>query len=367
MKKAIHGGAFFGMIGEDFAALERSETVINADVLDAWFDPSPKVVDKIRQFLPFILKTSPPAHSEGLLRIISEIRGVPIANILAAGGSSDIIFAFFRMFARAGDKFVLLDPTYGEYAHIILNLVQAELRPFELHKESQFRLEINELIQFVITTEPAFVVIVNPNSPSGASTPKSEFLQLIEAVPKQTTIVIDETYIEYAGRAESLEQDVMRHTNLVIIKSMSKVYALSGVRVGYIVASEEIIDKLSIIIPPWAVSLIGQIAGVEALKDGAYYSEKYRETHTLRDEFMQRIAQIPGLSPYESVANFFLVELASPLSAAAICKALEQQNIFIRNTDSMSSRFHDDFIRIAVKSKEQNEQIIQALTHALRP
>src|SRR6185436_11655468 len=114
MKQAVHGGAFFECIGEDFAALERSDEVVNADVLDAWFDPSPKIITKIRDYLPFILKTSPPTHSAGLIRTIAETRGLSEKNIIAAGGSSDLIFAFFRMFAGAGDKFVLLDPTYGE-------------------------------------------------------------------------------------------------------------------------------------------------------------------------------------------------------------------------------------------------------------
>ncbi len=81
----FHGGKFFQAIGEDFSALERSANVINADVLDAWFDPSPRVVEKLTRFLPFLAKTSPPVHACGLIAAIARARGVRPDQILAGG------------------------------------------------------------------------------------------------------------------------------------------------------------------------------------------------------------------------------------------------------------------------------------------
>ena len=89
---AFHGGKSFEAIGENFQDLDRAEFVINADVLDAWFDPSPCVLSKIQQYLPFLVRTSPPVYSSGFVAAIARARGIPVDCILTGGGSSDLIF-----------------------------------------------------------------------------------------------------------------------------------------------------------------------------------------------------------------------------------------------------------------------------------
>src|SRR5262245_19432257 len=102
--KTYHGGVFFDSIGSDFQTLENAKDVIGADTLDAWFDPYPRVVEKIKEHITFGLKTSPPTHSDGLIRTISEYRRIPKENILVSGGSSDVIFTFFPSLVKAGDS-----------------------------------------------------------------------------------------------------------------------------------------------------------------------------------------------------------------------------------------------------------------------
>jgi histidinol-phosphate/aromatic aminotransferase/cobyric acid decarboxylase-like protein len=92
-ESAGHGGNFFRAIGLDFRTLSRSREVIGADVLDAWFDPSPRVLAALREYLPFLLRTSPPTHAEGLVETIAEVRGLDAASIVPGAGSSSLIFA----------------------------------------------------------------------------------------------------------------------------------------------------------------------------------------------------------------------------------------------------------------------------------
>ena len=112
----FHGGAFFSAIGERFDALERKEQIISADVLDAWFPPSPKVTAVLRENMEWLLRTSPPTHCQGLIETISEVRDVPACSLLAGAGSSALIFLAFRHWLNADSKTLILDPTYGEYA-----------------------------------------------------------------------------------------------------------------------------------------------------------------------------------------------------------------------------------------------------------
>lgn len=366
MRKAYHGGDFFQAIGEDFLTLENSEHVINADVLDAWFDPSPKILEKIKNHLPFILRTSPPNYSEGLIKTISEVRGVPKENILTGGGSSDLIFTFFPKTVAKDDKVLILDPMYGEYQHILENVIGANVIRFALKKEENFTINIDLLIESINIDLPKMIVMVNPNSPTGQYLSKKEVLRILKAVPQNILFVVDETYIDYVNKDHSLEKEVVNFKNLIIIKSMSKIYALSGARVAYMVARREITEEIGNFIPPWSVSLVGQVAGVEALKDEKYYLDKYKETSRLREKMIDDLSKIKSIKIYPSVANFFLIELLNKeATSEEIVATLLRQNIYIRNTESMSTQFGGKFIRIAVKSKESNRKVVSELVKIL--
>ena len=364
-KKAYHGGAFFNAIGNDFATLEKSNEIISADVLDAWFDPSPKVISKLKKYLSFSVKTSPPTQCEGLIKTISKIRKVPEVNIIVGGGSSDLMFAFFPHILKKDESVLILDPTYGEYAHIFEHVTKNKIFRHKLRKEDDFKINCNELSEQIKKEEPNLVMLVNPNSPTGQYWQRQNILNLIKTFPN-ILFVIDETYIDYIDKKLSLEKEAVKNKNLVIIKSMSKVYALSGARAGYIVAHEKVIDRVSSFIPPWSASLVAQIAAVEALKDPIYYSKKYKETHELRHGMISELNKIQSVKIYNSIANFFLVELLdSQLKADVIIQKLRKQKIYLRDCTSMSTQFKNNFIRVAIKDKKTNKIIVDALKKTL--
>ena len=120
-----HGGDFFQAIGEEFNSLERRHEIINADVLDAWFPPSPRVLAALNEDLPWLLRTSPPANCEGLTRVLARSRGVSPGSILPAAGSSDAIFLAFRHWLTPSSRVLILDPTH---AHILRKLDQESAR-----------------------------------------------------------------------------------------------------------------------------------------------------------------------------------------------------------------------------------------------
>jgi histidinol-phosphate aminotransferase len=360
---SFHGGKFFQAIGEDFSALERSAGVISADVLDAWFDPSPRVISKLTSYLPFLLRTSPPVYACGLVEAIAGARGVPKASILAGGGSSDLIFTCLPHLIGRGQRAIVLDPMYCEYSHIFEKVIGAELTRFPLYEEAQFRIDTDRLRSFAKKEQPALVAIVNPNSPTGQHWPREELIGFIDSVSANTWVVVDETYVEYVGGNQSIEGEASRRENVIVLKSMSKVYALSGLRVGYMVANPSVIEKLAPWMPPWAVSLPAQAAAVEALADTDYYQERYRETHKLREAFACELRRIGRVTVYPSCANFSLVGV--PERAQSIVEHMRTSNVFVRNCDSMSERFDDRFLRIAVKSAAENQAIAAALRGAL--
>ena len=362
-----HGGAFFSAIGPEFNHLKRRHDVIAADVLDAWFPPSPRVISALLDDLPWLLRTSPPTQCEGLVNVIARQRGVASANILPGAGSSDLIFRAFREWLRAPSRALILDPTYGEYAHVLEHVVGCTVDRLFLRRENDYRVDL-DVLRAWLRNNYQLVVLVNPNSPTGQNIPRAELVKVLKAVPDDTLVWVDETYIEFAGADQSLETFAARSKNVVVCKSMSKVYALSGARVAYLCGPSNVLDGLRGITPPWVVSLPAQVAAVAALQDPDYYATRYQQTHSLRASLVSKLSQFEDWEILSGIANFVLCHLpADGPNAAELVATCRQHNLFIRNADAMGSSFGGRAVRIAVKDALSNARMFDILQEVNTP
>jgi histidinol-phosphate/aromatic aminotransferase/cobyric acid decarboxylase-like protein len=356
-----HGGAFFSAIGDDFRSLERQASVISADVLDAWFDPAPAVIDALQRHCAWSLRTSPPTHGEGLQRLIAEARGVPVECVLPGAGSSALIYLALREWLDPASRVLILDPMYGEYAHVLEAVIGCRVTRFALERDASYRVDLEA---FARAVEDGYdlVVIVNPNSPTGQHVRGEHLRAVLDAVPARTRIWIDETYVEYVGASESLERWAADSVNAVICKSMSKVYALSGVRCAYLCGAAESIDQLRPISPPWAVSLPAQIAACEALRDTGYYTARWRATHRLRESLARSLASLDWeVTP--GCANFLLCRLPEGgATSAELIQACRKRDLFLRDVAKMSPRFDERMLRIAVKDARTNARMLAIIS-----
>jgi len=339
----------------DLRNLDASGHVISADVLDAWFNPSPRVTAFLREHLEFLLRTSPPNHAEGLIAEIALSRELPPECVLTGAGCSSILFHCLPHLLPARPKALLLDPMYSEYEHIVERLLDGDLVRLTAQAENGFIPSISALKALAFRERPDAVLLVNPNNPTGRLWPVHELLGLIDELPAETLVIVDETYIEYAGAKASLEKEAAARSNLVVLKSMSKVYALSGARVAYMVADPDRLKRLARWIPPWPVGLPAQAAAMEALRDPGWYAARYAETASLRAHCLEAFPT----TAMPSESNFYLVRIEEP---ARIAARLREQSIFVREFDDgpLAGRY----LRFAVKSAEQNARIIAAVKAA---
>ena len=299
-----HGGSFFKAIGEDLQTLDNAKQIINADVLDAWFPPSPNVLKTIHENLSFLIQTSPPTNAEGLVRVIAEARGIKKQNILPGAGSSDLIFLSFMCLLNKKSRVLIIDPCYGEYIHVLENVVQCSVTRFNLCREEGFVVNTSSLIM-EINKGYDMVVLVNPNSPTGVHAPKKAMEKIISQIPRSTIVWLDETYVEFAGSSESLEKVAVKTENAIVCKSMSKVYALSGVRVAYLCCSPHIIEVLKQFSPPWSISLPAQATAIAALLDREYYQQQYAATHVLRTSLKLSLQELGVTEIVDGLAIFY--------------------------------------------------------------
>jgi histidinol-phosphate/aromatic aminotransferase/cobyric acid decarboxylase-like protein/GNAT superfamily N-acetyltransferase len=361
----FHGGAFFTAIGERFDCLERHKRIINADVLDAWFPPSPKVVAALKKHLPWLLRTSPPTACEGLIETIAVTRGVALENILPSAGSSDLIFRAFRQCLTARSHALILDPTYGEYAHVLEKVIGCTVDRLKLSRDNGYEVDPQRL-RAALDDSYDLVVIVNPNSPTGRHLAPETLQPLLREAPPETRIWIDETYVEYAGPNESLEQFAAASENVIVCKSMSKVYALSGARVAYLCAGPHQLEALRAITPPWVVGLPSQLAAVRALQDPDYYNMRYEQTRQLRAQLATRLTHF-GWSIVPGIANFLLCQLpANGPDASTIVRRCRDHGLFLRDAAGMGTDMGSHSLRIAVKDLRTNEQMLRILERVLR-
>jgi histidinol-phosphate/aromatic aminotransferase/cobyric acid decarboxylase-like protein len=334
-------------------------------VLDAWFPPAPGVLAALRDHLPWLLRTSPPADCAGMVNTIARVRGVAPDCILAGSGSSDLIFLALPHWLSPRSRVLILDPMYGEYAHVLEHVVGCHVDRFVLSRDENYDINLSRLGR-KLAERYDMVILVNPNSPTGRHVSRADLEAVLLEAPSETRIWVDETYVEYAGKDESLEAFSVRRRNVIVCKSMSKAYALSGVRAAYLCASPSLIGPLRAMAPPWSVSLPGQVAAVMALQEPQYYATRYRETHALRTQLANHLCEQTRISVVPGVANFLLCHLSKDdPTAGDIVEWCQRSGLYVRDVGNMGTQLGKRALRIAVKDEETNLATLKIVSRVI--
>ncbi|MCU1417590.1 MAG: putative aminotransferase CobD [Schumannella sp.] len=362
-----HGGASFSAIGTGFQTLQRRDEVVAADVLDAWFSPAPAVLATLTENPSWIARTSPPTDADGLIAAIASARTLPTDALTVGAGSSDLIFRAFGRWLTADSRVLLMDPGYGEYAHITERVIGCHVDRFRLYREDDWRIDPATLAAAVESGHYDLVVVVNPNNPTGRHAPATELRAVIEGSPEATRWWIDEAYLGYVDLAQSLADLAASDPRVVVCTSLSKMFALSGMRAAYVVAEPSVTADLRRWTPPWPVSLPAQLAAVAALSDPGYYHDCWQRTHELRAKMAAELAGLDDeLVVDDGVSNFLNVVL--PIegpSAAEFVTACRRHDVYLRDLSPMSSQYEGRTVRIAVKDAEENARIVAACRRVL--
>ena len=322
-----------------------STDVVRADVLDAWYPPCPESVDALGQSdeLARVLMTSTSPGCEDLVDAIARARSIPDASRIVLGaGSSDLIFRAMCAWLGPQSRAMIVSPAYGEYAHVLRHVVRCS------------RVDTcapNDIEDVVSSGVYDIVIIVNPNSPTGAYEPSLR--DMVSSTHPRTLVWVDETYIDFVPRAESMEKT----GNVVVCKSMSKYYALSGARVAYLCGPPRFIERVRARTPPWVVSGPAQRVAFKALENPGYYTRRRAETIRLRDRLRASLLDA-GLEPvvHGQTANF--ITAFSP--RADLAERCAAEGVLIRD---VSADFGRPAVRITVRP--EIDDIIRAVRSVL--
>lgn len=360
-----HGGKSWDTSKFDFKV---RDSLVVADVLDSPFPPCPEALEVLSEQLVRCCQESPPTQCEELIETIASVRGVHARHVSVSSGSSSLMFSFLPQLLNKDSRVLVLSPMYGEYSHILTHVVQCKMTNFILHQEDGFHIDVEELVKQ--SRQHDAVIFVNPNSPTGVYCEEmSEIVHRIQDETESPTrckmIWVDETYIDYMPEAHSLESMVATTPSLIVCKSMSKCYALSGLRVAYTVSQMN--KELRRFIPPWAVSLPGQLAAIAALKNPTYYNQQYAIIHQQRMELSESLQQ-HSFTVLPGVANFVLTFLPKNThhNSASFIEACKDKGVFIRDAQNMGVLLEDNAVRFAIRSREENQRMMVCVDEVLQ-
>jgi histidinol-phosphate aminotransferase len=282
---------------------------------------------------------------------LSEIKGVPARNIFIGNGSDEAIDILFRSFCNPGvDNVIIVPPTYGMY-QVSANINNVEARKVLLTEEYQLNLEG---IAEAIDEHTKLIFICSPNNPTGNSINRDDIETLLANF--NGIVVIDEAYINFS-RQKTFIQELTEYANLVVLQTLSKAWGLAGLRVGMAFASEEIIEVMNKVKPPYNVNEASQQLALAALNNVRQVNDWIKETLAQRDKLVLTLKDFDFvLDIYPSDANFILVKTTD---AKGIYNFLVQNGIIIRNRTNVE--LCEGCLRITIGTPNENKILIDTL------
>lgn len=291
----------------------------------------------------------PDPHQKELKERLSEIKGVPSRNIFVGNGSDEAIDLVFRVFCEPRkDNVVAITPSYGMYK-VASAMNDVELREVSLGED--FSLPTDELLAVTDENTKA-IFLCSPNNPTGNSFPREEMLRLADEF--EGLVVIDEAYIDFAD-AESLKSEIFERKNIIILQTLSKAWAMAGLRLGLALADERIVALFSQVKYPYNINIAAQQIVLQLLMYPI--DEDLAEIKSQRAEVAEELAKLPFVKYiYPSDANFLLVKVDD---ADAVYEHLIADKIIVRNRNRVKGC--EGCLRITIGLCGENVKLIESL------
>jgi len=271
-------------------------------------------------------------------------------------GSTQLMYVLARVLAPR--RALIIAPSFSEQGaalrHSNTQIDHLVLRP------PLFALALDRL-QKALTQGYDVLVLTNPNSPTGALLPRAQ-LEQIDRVCRttQTRLVIDETFVDWVEES-SLKHWAVRSPTVIILRSLTKFFALPGLRVGYTIAQPRVIAQLRAQLEPWSVNTVAQEVACVCLQEVRFIQRSRTFMERERSWLATQLARIAGLRPFPAHANFLLVQISTAgVPAAEVVRRLANEHLLVRDCGNFVG-LGKRFFRVAVRTRSENRRLLAAL------
>jgi histidinol-phosphate aminotransferase len=328
----------------------RASVKINQNE-NPWDAPAEIKDEVLRRFAARKWSRYPDFVPVSLNERLAEFAGWKPDGVIAGNGSNELIQALLTVAIGPGKRVLISEPTFTLYRQVA-TVLGGEVETVLLTPELTY--DVAALLETIAEKQPDVTIICSPNNPTGCVINESDLIALLEA--SRGLVVIDEAYHEFAQH--SVVPLLKAHENLIVLRTFSKAMAFAALRVGYLLASPELVTEIRKAILPYNLNAFSQLAAEVALEK---YSTLLGPTVDAilheRERLYRALSKVPGLHPLKSTANFMVVRRDG--NVRQIFEELLKRDILVRDVSGYP--LLSNYLRVSVGTPEENDRLLRAL------
>jgi threonine-phosphate decarboxylase len=300
----------------------------------------------------------PDPEMNALRKAVARYFGIKPGQVICGNGANGLIRLIPRVFRPK--KVLIPVPTFMEYAAAAED-AGGKVVTFPLKEREGFRVDPLEMAFALKGMDMAF--LCNPNNPTGLLISKVEMLEIMQyALQQGVRLVVDEAFMDFSG-SDSIVKEAVQSSHLICLRAFTKFFGMPGLRIGYAVSDETTAADLRNGQEPWAVSIPAEQAAIAALNEWRYIKKTRRLIEKERERLLSAFRILPGVEPFPCSANFILLKLTS-IDAWQLTEKLGQRGLLVRDCSSFPD-LGNRFVRIAVRTRRENNRLVQMLRELL--
>ena len=360
LEPCVHGGEVWEIAEETGLSVE--DLVDFSSSINP-LGPSPRALEAIKNSFDKIT-LYPDSNSTALREALAcHFGNINKNNVIVGNGSTELIYLFAQVFLKRGDVALVAAPSFGEYANAI---VKSGGKSKHLKLTHDFQIELNAFLEEMEGLRAVF--LCNPNNPTSMLIPDNTLREIIEkALEEEVVVLLDEDFIEFVEdeKRHSLVNRISKYPNVFVLRTFTKFYGLTGLRVGYGIADEETIEVFSKAKMPWNVNSLAQAAARAAMAD----KEHSRRTIELMKEekkfLSNELSRIDGFHVFPADTNFILVDVRKTgFRASQLREKMIRHGLLVRDCSSFIG-LDTFYVRVAVRTRKENERLLDAFRKVL--
>lgn len=342
LKERVHGSS-------NWAKLDFS---INTNPLG----PPDSIIQLLQQSdLSWITKY-PDVNAVLLKERLADELGILKEQIVVGNGAAELFFLLPRVLKV--NRGIVIQPTFGEYEPSLLAANIPVKRLYYHLDQDRFTFPLSELNAVLQAGD--LIYLCRPNNPTGQMVPLGEIHEILTLVEKRKAfLLVDESFIDFTDEPEGLLYYFRENKPIILVRSLTKFYTIPGIRLGYLIGSDWLINSIELARDPWSVNALSQKIGQLILDEILFYQKTREWINKERDWFYQQMKEFATFNIYPSSANYHLIRSVNS-ETKNLYNYLKTKGIAIRMADSFPG-LGDQFFRLAIKNREDNQRLIEEL------
>jgi len=332
----------------------KPENIIKLGSNENPIGPSPRAVEEVKNCLQD-MNRYPESDLSDLIREIAVYSKVTPEQVIVGGdGADEILDVLGKTFTDPGDEFMVPLPSYMYYEFTLkIHGAKPVFARWDVEKN---QLDVESVLK-AITPKTRIIFLCTPNNPTGGLITKEDIRRVLEST--DALVVVDEAYYEFSG-TDNVEL-LNDYENLLILRTFSKVLGLAGMRIGYALASPEIIQYMYRVKPVFSLTKLSYVAALATLQDREYIEHSRAVSVESREYLYHGLKEFSQLEVFKSYANYLLVDVRKTgMNSAQITEELMKRGVIVRNCSSFRG-LDDYWIRVSVGTIKEDKQFLEIL------